>query len=247
MAWPESPRRCDGVRSFGILRCLVLPRRLGTGPIGVRAAPGEALPELARRVDDLLANMAHGPQLAGAGAHGGRIAEPEVPRSRGSAGGRSGDRKSPKSPEERTFSSLDEFNAAANAPAPNTTYTFGSLSWTTDKLRRTVRVTGRAALNKVGRNDALQRQIGKEGKDGDVGFHLVADSLGGPTNRLDVVPGNGKRLGDGPPNLNQGKYKKVRERDPETAGAAPSRRGRYSTTVPTRQCHHATRFLHHEV
>ena len=39
------------------------------------------------------------------------------------------------------------------------------------------------------------------------GNHLIADSLDGPTVRLNVVPGNGKPIGDGLPNLNQGAYK----------------------------------------
>ena len=46
--------------------------------------------------------------------------------------------------------------------------------------------------------------MGNEGQGTDVGFHLIADSLNGPTNRLNVVPGNGLPTGDGVPSLNQG-------------------------------------------
>ena len=35
---------------------------------------------------------------------------------------------------------------------------------------------------------------------------MLADSLNGPTNPLNVVPGNGKPIGDGLANLNQGAY-----------------------------------------
>lgn len=48
---------------------------------------------------------------------------------------------------------------------------------------------------------------GNDARATDVGFHLVADSLDGPTVRLNVVPGNGKPIGDGIPNINQGAYK----------------------------------------
>jgi len=58
------------------------------------------------------------------------------------------------------------------------------------------------------RDPVLQRQIGKEGAPTDVGFHLVGDQFGGPTNRLNVVAGNGKAIGDGLPNLNQGAFKR---------------------------------------
>ena len=52
----------------------------------------------------------------------------------------------------------------------------------------------------------LATKIDKEDKPSDVGFHLLADSLNGPTNPLNVVPGNGKPICDGLANLNQGAY-----------------------------------------
>jgi hypothetical protein len=107
------------------------------------------------------------------------------------------------------FESMDDFNRAANAARPNTVYEFGNYRWTTDDSGRVTRAEGRVDLDPVGRNDPdLQRDIGHEGRPTDVGFHVIADSLGGPTNRLNVVPGNGKPIGDGLPNLNNGAYKR---------------------------------------
>jgi DNA/RNA non-specific endonuclease len=98
--------------------------------------------------------------------------------------------------------------AAAEHPAPNTRYDFGNYSWTTDARARPIVAEGRVELTPAGRDTALQEQIGKEGAPTDVGFHLIGDRFNGPTNRLNVVPANGKPLGDGLPNLNQGAYKR---------------------------------------
>jgi hypothetical protein len=107
------------------------------------------------------------------------------------------------------FESMDDFNVAANAARPNSVYEFGNYRWTTDDQARVIRAEGRVDLNPVGRNDpGLQTSIGHEGRPTDVGFHVIADRLGGPTNRLNVVPGNGKPIGDGLPNLNNGAYKR---------------------------------------
>lgn len=107
----------------------------------------------------------------------------------------------------RRFDNADDFNRAANDAAPNTTYSYGRYSYTTDDLGRVSVAEGRVQIDPVGRNDTdLQRQIGHEGRSTDVGFHVIADVLGGQTNRLNVVPGNGKPIGDGLANLNQGQY-----------------------------------------
>lgn len=117
------------------------------------------------------------------------------------------------------FTSMDDFNAAANAARPNTAYEFGSYRWTTDDQARVVRAEGRVDLTPVGRNDpTLQTGIGHEGRTTDVGFHVIADRLGGPTNRLNVVPGNGKPIGDGLPNLNNGAYKRFENELARLAG-----------------------------
>lgn len=105
------------------------------------------------------------------------------------------------------FDSMDTFDLAANAARPDTVYAFGNYRWTTDGEGRVIRAEGQVSLDPVGRNDPkLQTQIGHEGYHTDVGFHLIADSFGGPTNRLNVVPGNGKPLPDGTRNLNTGAY-----------------------------------------
>lgn len=107
----------------------------------------------------------------------------------------------------RRFDNADDFNRAANNAAPNTIYEFGNYRYTTDAQGRVAVAEGRATIDPVGRNDeALQRRIGNEGRDTDVGFHVIADILGGQTNRLNVVPGNGRRIDDGQPNLNTGQY-----------------------------------------
>jgi hypothetical protein len=111
-------------------------------------------------------------------------------------------------PTVRRFSSLEELNQAANAPQPNTRYEYGSYSWTTDARGRVSVAEGLVTLGPGGRNSRLQTQIGNQGASTDVGFHLIADSFNGPTNRLNVVPGNGVRLGPAEPNLNQGAWKR---------------------------------------
>ncbi|MEP7041730.1 MAG: DNA/RNA non-specific endonuclease [Dokdonella sp.] len=107
------------------------------------------------------------------------------------------------------FESFDDFNAAANAAQPDSVYQFGDFRWTTDAQGRVTRAEGKVDLAPTGRNHpTLQTRIGNEGRDSDVGFHLIADRFGGPTNRLNVVPGNGKPIGDGLANLNNGAYKR---------------------------------------
>jgi hypothetical protein len=84
-----------------------------------------------------------------------------------------------------------DFNKAANSPASNTTYRSGTYFWETDGLGRTIEAGGRVVAEPYGRDPALQAQIGKTGKAGDVGFHVIGDAVKGPTNRLNVVPGSG--------------------------------------------------------
>jgi hypothetical protein len=109
----------------------------------------------------------------------------------------------------RRFDNADDFNRAANDAAPNTSYSYGNFSYRTDAQGRVAEAQGRIELEPAGRNDNdLQAQIGREGRPTDVGFHIFADRFGGQTNRLNVVPGNGKPIGDNKPNLNQGPYKR---------------------------------------
>jgi hypothetical protein len=109
----------------------------------------------------------------------------------------------------RRFDDAGAFNRAANNAAPNTRYEFGTYSYTTDARGRVATAEGRVTLTPANRPDPdLQRRIGDEGRPTDIGFHVIADRFGGQTNRLNVVPGNGVRIDDGLPNLNQGAYKR---------------------------------------
>jgi LysM repeat protein len=105
-----------------------------------------------------------------------------------------------------TFNNLDDFNAAANSAMPNSRYQYGRYTWTTDANGRVAQVEGELTLNPHGRvGQSLQTQIGNEGMDSDVGFHLIGDQFDGPINRLNVVQGNGKPV-NGMRNLNTGAY-----------------------------------------
>lgn len=102
----------------------------------------------------------------------------------------------------------DDFNALANFAEPDHVYRHGDYQWTTDDQGRVVRAEGQISLDPAGRNDPdLQTDIGNEGRQSDVGFHVIADRFGALTNRLNVVPGNGAPIDDGLPNLNNGAYK----------------------------------------
>ena len=115
------------------------------------------------------------------------------------------------------FSSIEGFNQAANGPAAgraNQVLEFGTYKWTTDSLGRVTKAEGKVDLTPHGRktNGVTTTEIGKEGKQGDIGFHLIGDQFNGPINRVNVVPGNGVRGqgadGKSAPNLNQGAYAK---------------------------------------
>ncbi len=113
----------------------------------------------------------------------------------------------------RQFDNAADFNRAANNAAPNTRYEFGEYSYTTDAQGRISVAEGEISLTATGRNDPdLQAAIGREGRPTDIGFHLIADRFGGQTNRLNVVPGNGRPIDDGLPNLNQGAFKRFENR-----------------------------------
>lgn len=106
------------------------------------------------------------------------------------------------------FATEAEFKVAAENPEPNTRYRYRDVEWTTDELGRTISVIGKPSLTRATRDKRLQAQIGREGRPTDVGFHLLGHALGGPTNRINVVSGNGVRIDDGLANLNQGAYAK---------------------------------------
>lgn len=115
----------------------------------------------------------------------------------------------------RQYDSLEDFNAVANGPAAaraNQVLEFGNYRWTTDSLGRVESAEGVVDLTKHGRrtNGVSTTDIGREGVDGDIGFHLIGDQFNGPINRVNVVPGNGTPIdlpdGTHVANLNQGRY-----------------------------------------
>jgi len=106
------------------------------------------------------------------------------------------------------FASEADFNAAATRAAPHTRYEFGKLAYTTDAHGRVSVAEGVPVRVKGPRkSDPLQTEIGNRGYKTDVGFHLIAHIFGAVINELTVVQGNGKRTGDGKPNLNGSAYK----------------------------------------
>lgn len=111
----------------------------------------------------------------------------------------------------RSFTNEEDFNRAANHAEPNSAYDYGGYKWTTDASGRVESVEGRVSLNKVdgraGTDGVSTTSIGHgaDAKDGDIGFHMIGDQFNGPTNRLNVVPGNGTPA-NGLANLNQGAY-----------------------------------------
>ena len=111
----------------------------------------------------------------------------------------------------KSYDNLEDLNRAANNPDPDTIYKYNDYKWETDSSGRVMKASGKVRLNKAdgrsGTDGVSTVKIGKEGEDGDIGFHLIGDQFDGPTNRLNVVPGNGKRVDPkGKPNLNQGQY-----------------------------------------
>ena len=113
---------------------------------------------------------------------------------------------------EVNISNFDEYKQiATQKPQPNTLYKFDGLTFRTDHLGRPVEVAGTVDITKTGRRTSVDTDIGNipGSLEGDVGFHLGADSLGFPGSYLNVVPGNGAPLPNefpGVSNLNQGAY-----------------------------------------
>jgi DNA/RNA non-specific endonuclease len=111
----------------------------------------------------------------------------------------------------KSFTREEDFNRAANHAEPNSTYDYGGYKWSTDASGRVESVEGKVTLNKVdgraGTDGVGTTSIGHsaDAKDGDIGFHLIGDQFNGPTNKLNVVPGNGTPA-NGLANLNQGAY-----------------------------------------
>lgn len=129
----------------------------------------------------------------------------------------SGDRPAPAADQpnssgktELNFASMAELNEASEPPQPDAIYRAENLTFETDHLSHVIRATAtNVQLSPADPRASLRRKIGNEGEQFDVGFHLIAHIFGGPTNRLNVVQGNGLRIPGAGPNLNQGEYAKM--------------------------------------
>lgn len=110
------------------------------------------------------------------------------------------------------FDGESEFNNAANAHPDNAALTFEGVTYETDDRGRIALVYGTPEWNERARSSE-QTEIGHQGDDFDVGFHVLMHNAGTPTNELTVVPGNGFPIvGDPDSNLNQGDYANQYER-----------------------------------
>ncbi|OLT41815.1 hypothetical protein BJF86_02025 [Serinicoccus sp. CNJ-927] len=136
------------------------------------------------------------------------------------------------------FTDEASFNAAANKAHPNASYEYNGVTWKTDEFGRTKAVEGTITEGSATRSK-LQTDIGNTpgvAADTDVGFHLLGHWFGGPTNRLNVVPGNGKPLADGTKNLNNSGYAKMERslrdaiRDPDVASVSVKLEPKYMST-----------------
>lgn len=85
-------------------------------------------------------------------------------------------------------------NSALNKPSPNTVYYVdGRHSYATDQLGRTTKVTSTITSDGLEagiRNAYQQGKVGKTGIPGDEGGHLIATQLGGPGEKINLVPQN---------------------------------------------------------
>lgn len=77
-------------------------------------------------------------------------------------------------------------------PEPDTIYHVdGDKTYVTDDLGRVKEAEGDLSLVKRDRNVKAQSAVGHSGDPGDQGGHLIASSLGGPGDKLNLVPQNG--------------------------------------------------------
>lgn len=94
------------------------------------------------------------------------------------------------------------WNKTLNNPEPNTVYKVdGNKTYHTDGLSRPSDIKATLELSKNDRNTYQQCKGGKCGNPGDEGGHLIASILGGPGERLNIVPMDG--------NLNKGVWKQM--------------------------------------
>lgn len=149
------------------------------------------------------------------------------------------------------FDDLADFQLAANTPHPNVVYEFQGIRYTTDYRGWPISVSGTPLKTRGAADPALRRAIGAgpDAVDGDVGFHLFAESFGGPTNRLNTVPGNGKvsrENFEAFKNLNTSEYAKMENqvraalKDPNVKDLNLTVEPEYLTSSPRPDVFHVT-------
>ena len=82
--------------------------------------------------------------------------------------------------------------------AANSAYSKNGMTFKTDDLGRVVEASGPVAPGRGMRNSNNTKHVGKMGRSGDDGGHLIADSLGGTSDFCNLVPMDG--------HLNKGAY-----------------------------------------
>lgn len=95
----------------------------------------------------------------------------------------------------------EEFRMASQNPQPHTAYVFEGHSYVTDEHGRGVTSSGILRFDPGHRFHEDDRKIGRQGIDGDIGFHAGADRFGFQGGALNVSPGNAK--------LNSGPYRNL--------------------------------------
>uniref|UniRef100_UPI001C97D312 DNA/RNA non-specific endonuclease n=1 Tax=Fluviispira vulneris TaxID=2763012 RepID=UPI001C97D312 len=94
------------------------------------------------------------------------------------------------------------WNIELNNPKPNKIYNVDNTqTFETDHLGRAIRVEGTILPASKDRNTYQQNKVGKLGNPADEGGHLIATILGGPGEKINLVPMDG--------NLNKGEWKKM--------------------------------------
>jgi filamentous hemagglutinin len=108
--------------------------------------------------------------------------------------------------------SKGQWSAELNVPEfhPNSVYVVNGYTYRTDSEGRVVSVEGTLRDSPAARNTYRQRQVGRSGRAGDQGGHLIASIFNGPGDRLNLVPMDG--------NLNMGRWRAM-EREWAAAGA----------------------------
>lgn len=82
---------------------------------------------------------------------------------------------------------------------PNTTYQVNGYNYDIDAMGRVETISGRIKVQKMHRHDYAQQKMGHSGLPNDQGGHIIATTLGGPGENINMFPQNG--------NFNMGVYR----------------------------------------